>query len=236
MGTPPRLKGFQYSGELTPAMAARGVQAVMANAEQLLTEAILLWNNKHFCRAVVLAILAIEEAGKSQVLLHILCSKTDGARRKLWKEFRTHTSKTGIAAVAHIQATTAATLDAALIDWNDVPKMFEDWKQSALYADAFGKGYWRIPEEQVPLEKAQWVVATAQRVITSKGMNVYANEKYLELWKKHACIAQEKDKVEWALAMIKLQEEAFSAGLISQEELDAAKHFFGSQSLRTKQA
>ncbi len=230
------LKEFQYAGKLTPAMAARGVQAAMANGTQLLTEAVLLMNNGHHCRAMVLAVLGIEEVGKTQVILHILCAKDDAERKKFWKQFRTHTSKTSVAAVPSLLSEgirTWATFDKAYGAVETLPFVLEEWKQAALYCEAISGGQWVIPEQHVPLDKAQWVLRTGLQMVNSTSMEVYCEVRYMELWQKHACPAQGKGEATWALAMVELQKEAFAIGLINQDQLDAARHYFGAASLST---
>lgn len=67
-----KKKPKQFSGSLDPTSAAMGIRIAYENAEMLLKDAELLFANKRFERAIALAILAIEEAGKATIIRAIV--------------------------------------------------------------------------------------------------------------------------------------------------------------------
>jgi AbiV family abortive infection protein len=90
---PAELKAIAWRGPLTPALAANGINAAIRNARRLLNDATTLYNIGGFPSATALGILAIEEYGKVNIIHQILLAKTDSARRKVWREYTSHTAK-----------------------------------------------------------------------------------------------------------------------------------------------
>jgi AbiV family abortive infection protein len=83
----------QYFGRLTPAQAARGIEAAINNANALVADALLLLQNQRWSRATALAILAIEEAGKPGIVRAILLARNEEELREEWKSYRSHSIK-----------------------------------------------------------------------------------------------------------------------------------------------
>src|SRR6185312_12883870 len=90
---PVKKKLDAYKGRLTPAQIAAGMNAACANANRLADDAKTLLDAGRIPSALSLAILAIEEAGKTSVLRRLAVATTDGEISDVWKEYRSHTSK-----------------------------------------------------------------------------------------------------------------------------------------------
>jgi len=65
------MKRKPFTGALTAKTAATGIHFANENARSLLADAELLYVNGRYERCAALAILAIEEAGKSTILRSI---------------------------------------------------------------------------------------------------------------------------------------------------------------------
>src|SRR5690348_7782006 len=83
----------QYFGSLSPAQAAKGIEAAMKNATALASDALLLLRNGRWPRATAMAVLAIEEAGKPSILRAILLARNEKELREEWKNYRSHSMK-----------------------------------------------------------------------------------------------------------------------------------------------
>ena len=84
----------QYKGKLNAADIAAGMNAAIKNARRLFNSAEILFENKDYATAVSLAILAIEEAGKTSILREISLATDETLLKKCWKEYRSHIQKT----------------------------------------------------------------------------------------------------------------------------------------------
>ena len=73
----------QYKGRLLPEQIAEGMNAAVRNATSLVDDANLLLERKRFPSAVALAILAIEEAGKTPSCAECRSSRTTPKRSKI---------------------------------------------------------------------------------------------------------------------------------------------------------
>jgi AbiV family abortive infection protein len=64
-----------------------------SNAERLLNDAELLYENGRYASAVGLAVLAVEEAGKEAMLRSLALARNANELKEAWRDYRTHTSK-----------------------------------------------------------------------------------------------------------------------------------------------
>ena len=75
-------------------MAAEGIALARKNAAGLIADAELLLENERLPSAAALAILAIEELGKVQIIKRIVLHSDDAKQLKeAWKEYRSHRAK-----------------------------------------------------------------------------------------------------------------------------------------------
>jgi AbiV family abortive infection protein len=86
------------SGPLTDDEIAVGMHLSFKNAEDLQDDALLLYKNERFGRALSLLILALEELGRIPILLNtVLIKKDDQATwKKVWDALRRHHLKQGV--------------------------------------------------------------------------------------------------------------------------------------------
>lgn len=81
----------EYRGKLTIDQAAEGIEKVIENAEDLLDDSLILFKASKFPRSISLAIMAVEEVSKIEIIKKILLS--NGVEGKIWKEFKNHKTK-----------------------------------------------------------------------------------------------------------------------------------------------
>ena len=87
------MRGHQFKGQLTPKLAAEGINLANENARDLYKDAKILYKKDRIQRSVSLSILAIEEAGKSRILKEILLIDDSKELKKSWQDYRKHTAK-----------------------------------------------------------------------------------------------------------------------------------------------
>ncbi|WP_437412965.1 AbiV family abortive infection protein [Sinorhizobium meliloti] len=83
----------QYKGPLTPSQAAEGIALARANAARLIADAELLLESDRHASATALAILAIEELGKVQVIKIIALQSGEAELKQAWRDYRSHRAK-----------------------------------------------------------------------------------------------------------------------------------------------
>ena len=173
----------QYRGTLTPAQAAKGIEVAVENANGLLADAELLLENERWARACALAILAIEELGKVDLLRSLLVATTDKSLREGWKAYRSHRAKN----VRWIVPTLAGAAgrwraDFASIPDEDTALTAERIKQGSLYTDC--RGDCRFARASAPQWVAEFFVVSARKLIPAEpGAMTSADE--LEIWTRH---------------------------------------------------
>jgi len=175
----------QYSGRLTVAEIAAGINAAKENAARLHHDSEQLLNAGSFASATALAILAIEEAGKESVLRELAVMKTDKDRAACWKRYRTHTAKNVLAFFLDRVASGARTLEAfrpLFEPGAEFPGLAEHLKQVALYTDCLGKKHWSKPTEVITESLARSMVLAARAVATGKSL---VTEREVALWQEH---------------------------------------------------
>ena len=89
---------MQFRGRLTNAEIAQGMTAALSNARRLLADAVILLDAKRFPTAASLAVLSIEESGKSSILRAMSVARTDKDVSNLWKDARRTERRTPMAA------------------------------------------------------------------------------------------------------------------------------------------
>jgi AbiV family abortive infection protein len=175
----------QYCGSLTPQQVADGINAAQDNAFRLYEDAQRLFDAERYPSACALAVLSIEEAGKSSILRRIATDKTEEYVRKAWRGYRTHTKKNFLWTITELAAKGARKLDdlAPMVDpLSDHPETLDALKQISVYTDCLGKAHWSIPTNVVNADTARPIVLTA-KILTSEKRKCTARE--IELWVEH---------------------------------------------------
>jgi AbiV family abortive infection protein len=173
-----------FEGRLPPTKIAEGMNAAERNAKRLAQDARLLLEARRFATATAVAILAIEEAGKSHVLRGMSVAKTDEDVRRAWREYRSHTRKNVLWTLSDMVRYGARKLDdfGPMFDpESDHPYVLDQIKQLGFYTDCVGKGKWAEPEIVIEENLAKSLVETAERLASEH----FVTPQEIELWVKH---------------------------------------------------
>ncbi|GEM_PF-4403187 len=83
----------QYSGRLSAAQIAEGINLARRNASRLAADSASLLDAGRLPSATALAVLAIEEAGKCSILREIALARDERELPEAWRSYRSHTTK-----------------------------------------------------------------------------------------------------------------------------------------------
>jgi len=189
-----------YTGILKPKDAAVAIQAARLNALDLLSSAKLLHDQKHFHHSTALCVLALEEAGKVQILMSILTGVTspDQSCESLWRAYRRHTAKTELFNFAiemrvgvhfpEMEEEKITSIGSA----GPTPEDLDAAKQLGLYSDCFkspdGVAV-HLPSNLDCSERSRILLGEAAVVVTA--LRDYTPSE-LEIWARHAAEARAK--------------------------------------------
>lgn len=157
-----------YRGLLTPEQLAEGMTAANHNAARLLEGAELLAERAHWSSAAALAVFAIEETAKEEILRALATRPGDAT--KFWRAFTSHRDKGDLAAVAwaredaSVMELLVVTLASGL---GVVGRGVEAVKWRALYVDCLATDagpLWWTPERMRAAD-ALAMLETARRVV-----------------------------------------------------------------------
>jgi AbiV family abortive infection protein len=154
-----------YRGQLTPAQVAEGVNSASRNSARLAGDAKLLLENGRFPSAASIAVLAIEEAGKTSILRGLAVANDDEEIKKEWKAYRSHTSKNVQWILPRLVTEGARKLGdlRSIFDRDsDHPLLLNNIKQLGFYTDCLGDAHWTEPAEIVDEQIAKMLVEVAQ--------------------------------------------------------------------------
>lgn len=172
-----------YRGKLSSAQIADGMNAAVANARLLLEDAKTLLERKRYPTATSLAILAIEEDGKTALLRYLALSTTEDGIRDAWKSYRSHTQKNIAWILPELAKRGARKLDDlyALVDKeSDHPYLLDHVKQLGFYTDCLGEAHWSVPVEAIDESLARGIVATAETLVNARTSKYTTKE--IDLW------------------------------------------------------
>ena len=157
-----------YRGGLKDEELLEGVRTISRNAEELLEDARLLFENGRHARAASFAILALEENFKKLMLfVHPLTREDQQGRKEFWRAWRDHKVKSSTPAtmpfvLGQIDEERRVQLTKALGSWADA------LKQRGLYADCYeeahaktGEPGWALPSRAVSEEEARRAIEMA---------------------------------------------------------------------------
>lgn len=209
------MKDKQYKGKLTPRQAADGIKAAIENAESLLSDAKLLFDNGRYERSVALSVLAIEEAGKISIIRSILLEDDSSFLKKSWQQYRRHTDKNLSWILPELAAKKARHLEdmRPIFDKNsDHGQTLENLKQLSFYTDSFLNSKWSLPKDVIDEKLAKAVLAVAD-ILAKKDKSPMTSERELELWVKHLKSVWRQDILKMKQALIDCYLEAENLGL-----------------------
>jgi AbiV family abortive infection protein len=209
----------QYRGGLSSSQAAEGINAACTNARRLAEDAQLLFAAQRFPSAASLAILALEELGKTGILRGLVTAQLDEIERE-WKRYRKHTEKNYMALLPGMVrkgATHLQQLRSLFTSASDAERMtYDTVKQIGFYTDCCGNAHWSIPLEVID-EGLAAVLTRMATALTAGKKPVTIKE--VELWKLHMSAGNTRENLlNWCSAMV-------AAGLMSAEDLEDMRQF-----------
>lgn len=221
------MRGKQYKEKLDPKTAAEGIKLAEKNAASLFLDAQLLFDNGRFERCVALAILAIEEAGKSSIIRSILLAEDPKELKKEWQNYRRHTEKNLSWILPDLVAKGASQLEdlrPIFQKENDHGQVLDSLKQLSFYTDIFSKRKWSMPSEVIDEELAKGILQTA-KVMTNKKTDGLNSEEGLKLWIKHIKPVWKQDMFKMKEGLIACYSEAEELGLLEKGKTDEMVNF-----------
>lgn len=144
----------RYNGTLTQEQAAEGVRLSQENAIRLLNSARLLLHAGDAPTAMSLAILALEENGKVEILHKIGSASNSEDIKKHWKEYRDHKSKTSafLRDYAEQKGIVGSERVKEFCENNsDMLPLVDLMKQLGFYTDCSGNCHWYYPKKMSDL-------------------------------------------------------------------------------------
>lgn len=201
----------QYRGALSTEEAAKGISLARSNATRLIQDAEILLQAERYPSAIALAILAIEELGKVQIIKILVLQTEDSALKKAWKDYRSHRAKNVQWILPSLAGQGARTLEqvrsAADID-GEHTMMLDMIKQLALYTDCFGAaGRWSNPADAIDPKFAEAIVAVAKLLNREETTSI----RELELWVE--MVGPQYGKAGMVEALLRWQQAMFDEGL-----------------------
>lgn len=173
-----------YHGKLSVAEVAEGMTVARHNARRLANDAATLLAAGSFPTAASLAVLAIEEAGKTSILRSLALAIDNVEIKNAWKAYRSHTSKNVMWLLPALASAGARKLDdlRTLFDPNsDHPYLLDQLKQLGFYTDCLGTRHWSVPTKVIDQDLARMLVTAADVLAKEKDVA----EKEIELWIEH---------------------------------------------------
>jgi AbiV family abortive infection protein len=174
----------QFKNHLSYLQIADGMNAACENARRLVEDAEILFDSQRYSSAVSLAILAIEESGKTAILREMATAQDGKALKAAWKSYRSHTKKN----VAWILLDTVINRARKLEEFDQIfnpegdhPEVLNNLKQIGFYTDCLGKVHWSLPSEVIDESTAKGIFSVAQ-ILSKK--RAYT-EREIELWVTH---------------------------------------------------
>jgi len=198
------------------------MNAARRNATRLLGDAKLLMEAKRFPTACSLAILSIEESGKTSLLRLLAAAPSDKHVKQAWKNYRDHHAKNTHWMIGELTAKGAKTLDdltATFDPESDHPAVLDVIKQLGFYTDCYGKANWSEPFEVVEEALAKQIMLTAEVLLPRRE----ASEREVQLWIKH--VGKHWGTVEMARGALEYEKAMIAEGL-SNRTLEEVQRFY----------
>lgn len=175
----------QYRGKLALEQIAEGMNLANRNALRLYEDAKAMLDAGRYPTALSLAILSIEESGKSTILRRMADATTDADVVERWKEYRSHTKKNVQWAIMDMVRRDGPTkledLRPLFAEDAEHPYVLDQLKQIGFYTDCLGKAHWSDPVETINEGLACGIVTIA--AIFCRNREITSRE--LQLWQHH---------------------------------------------------
>lgn len=199
-----------YAGSLTPGQVAEGISAAQENARRLLDDAKLLLEARRLPSAAALAILSIEERGKTIILKRLAIAKNPTELKKAWREYRSHRAKnTGwiIPQLVNEGARTMYDMATAVDQDAEHAVVLDALKQVSLYTDCLGKSHWSVPNEVIDEALVQSLLSAAEMMWGGRSVT----KREIELWVK--IVGPHNNRSRMGEAIVQWQHAMISEGL-----------------------
>jgi AbiV family abortive infection protein len=213
----------QYNGSLTPPQIAAGINAARRNAARLIEDADILFKQRRWATAATLAILFIEEFGKTYILRTLALVQGIPALQKHWREYRSHTKKNVLGLFPELVRKGAHSLEdfQPIFDLKAAhPHQIEQIKQLSIYTDCYFEGCWSEPEMVVDEQLSEYLLRTAKLIMSTH--EVSARE--IELWIEHVGSSLTLDPEQRKAAIIDWYTAMKEEKLFKNEDIDIS-HF-----------
>ena len=174
----------QFKNHLSYSQIADGMNAACENARRLVEDARILFDSQRYPSVVSLAILAIEESGKTAILREMATARDGKALKAAWKSYRSHTKKNVAWILPDLVNNGARKLeefDQISNPRGDHPELLDNLKQIGFYTDCLGKAHWSVPSEVIDEGTAKSILSVAQ-ILSKKRVHT---EREVELWVAH---------------------------------------------------
>jgi AbiV family abortive infection protein len=157
-----------YRGSLSSALVAEAMTLAGRNALRLLDDARALVASSRFPSAVALAILAVEEQAKSDILavLAIWPDEETKERKELWRAFTNHVTKNSLGWMAFLRERPLVEKLIWQRQHEDEP-YFDLWKWSGLYVDILDgeAGAFCWTPESITKDQADAFIRIASQIV-----------------------------------------------------------------------
>lgn len=207
----------EYRGKLTIDQAAEGIQKVIENAEDLLDDSLILFKASKFPRAISLAIMAVEEVSKIEIIKKILLA--NGIEGRIWKEFKNHKTKNHTWYFPVLKKFSVANNDVkhfvgAKSNW---VKRIDDLKNQTLYLNANRKNdgldfEWNLPKTLVQKDFCGMFLVAAIEVVNDDRITWDSDS--LEIFTRHWKLIDDEIRCEKPVLFYK---ELRDLGMISED-------------------
>lgn len=200
--------------ELTWEMAGLLCEEIYKNAQSLSFDALLLKEHNRLSRSISLAVLAIEEIGKMEIVRRIFRCKDSNQRAKLWNDFRNHKAKNNqwVFYYLKINNATKKDYDDIVGKGKNASNFLDGLKMSAFYVDIDNKGKIYSPDhldERLSIETIEAMTA----LIVNTPQNLYSSA-YFE-------VLNEILNKDGSYNQLELYTKLFERGVIEEAQLRA---------------
>ena len=206
----------QWKNTLTPAQVAEGMNAAHRNALRLLEDAEILFRSERYPSATSLAILSIEESGKTGILREIALAQDGKELKQAWRSYRSHTSKNVCWVANDFVIDGARKLEdffGVFSDDADHPEVLDNLKQVAFYTDCLGKANWSIPEDVIDKKCAASIIEVAKQSARDK----HHTPREVELWIYHFKPVSKTNLEDMKMALLGWHKAMIAEGLAEED-------------------
>lgn len=217
-----------YRESLSAQKIVDGMNAAHRNARRLVADAKRMLDSSRYPTAAALAILAIEERGKMNILPYFAVTKDKTKIKNLWNALKDHEEKNsnwitpGLLKEGHH----AFDILSSLTDPKaEHPKLLEKFKQLSLYIDCLENAQWHEPEKEIGKEVASWLVNLADSMTISPTITLKEIELFIEHLKPLCDSPVKRSAKDLAEAMFNWRNAMAEEGLIKKGNDVISDHY-----------